>query len=264
MLTASVVTYHTSLNELEQCFNSLASSGLVSKLYVVDNGEEERIRQFCSSAPLQCDCIPLPNPGYGAAHNVAIRKALAAGADFHLVLNTDVTFGPEVLPALVRYMESHPDAGMVQPMIVNASGALEPSARLLPTPFDLILRRFLPGSWFKTRRHRYLLAHVDHSQPFNAPYLEGSFMLMRSEALRSTGGFDERFFMYPEDIDLTRRMHRNWGTIYCPVAQITHLHKRASYSSLRMLWVHCSNMVRYFNKWGWLIDHERTRFNAPF
>lgn len=190
--------------------------------------------------------------------------ALAEGADYHLVLNTDVAFGPEVLPKLIEFMDSNPDVGMAQPSIVNAAGELEPSARLLPTPFDLILRRFLPRGWFKQRRERYLLKHIDHSQLFNAPYLEGSFMLMRREALQSTGGFDERFFMYPEDIDLTRRMHRDWRTVYCPVAQITHLHKRASYSSLRMLRVHCFNMVKYFNKWGWLIDRERDEFNAPF
>lgn len=264
MLTASIVTYHTSRTELEQCFNSLASCDCISKLYVVDNGREKRIQELSEKAPLFTEYIPLDNPGYGAAHNVAIAKASTLGANYHLVLNTDVKFGGEVIPALLEYLESHEDTGMVQPRIINAEGQLEPTARLVPTPFDLILRRFLPSGIFTKRRKLYLLSHIDHTQQFNAPYLEGSFMLMRMEALEQTGGFDERFFMYPEDIDLTRRMHRYWRTVYCPIVQITHLHKRASYTSMRMLWTHCTNMIKYFNKWGWIIDAERKKFNKPF
>lgn len=264
MLTASIVTYHTAAKELEQCFNSLASCNCISKLYVVDNGREKRIEELSAMAPLPTEYIPLANPGYGAAHNAAIRRAASIGASCHLVVNTDVKFGGEVIPVLLEYIESHEDIGMVQPRIVNADGKLEPTARLIPTPFDLILRRFLPSGVFVNRRKRYLLSHIDHSQPFNAPYLEGSFMLMRMEALKQTGGFDERFFMYPEDIDLTRRMHRKWRTMYCPIVQITHLHKRASYRSMRMLWTHCTNMVKYFNKWGWVMDAERKKFNKPF
>lgn len=263
MLTASIVTYHTPSSELEQCFNSLASSGYVSKLYIVDNGQEQRIREFAANAPIPTEYIALPNPGYGTAHNTAINRADKIGAKYHLVLNTDVKFGKEVVPKLLEYLETHKDTGMVQPRIVNTEGQLEPTARLVPTPFDLILRRFLPNSLFPNRRKKYLLTHIDHSQPFNVPYLEGSFMLMRMEALRQTGGFDEQFFMYPEDIDLTRRMHRHWHTVYCPIAQITHAHKRASYTSMRMLWTHCSNMIKYFNKWGWLNDAERREFNKP-
>lgn len=264
MLTASIVTYHTSTQELEQCISSLSSSNLISRLYVVDNGQEQRIRNFTESiVSLPVSYIPLPNPGYGSAHNAAIRQAETHGADFHLALNTDVTFGPDVIPALLQYLDSHPETGMVQPRIVNSNGDLEPTARLVPTPFDLILRRFLPKKCFLNRRKAYLLTHIDHSKPFNAPYLEGSFMLMRMDALKQTGGFDERFFMYPEDIDLTRRMHKNWRTVYCPVAQITHIHKRASYASGKMLVTHCLNMIRYFNKWGWFFDRERSEFNKP-
>ena len=264
MVTASIVTYHTSGSELEQCFNSLASSGSVSKVYVVDNGQEERIRSLCAQASLPTEYIPLSNPGYGAGHNAAMRRAMDDGAVYHMVLNTDVVFGQDVIPALTQYLDSNPDVGMAQPYITRPDGALEPTARMLPTPADLILRRFLPKGWFKRSREKYLLAHIDHSQPFNAPYLEGSFMFMRMAAVKDIGGFDERFFMYPEDIDLTRRMHAHWRTMYCPIAHVVHNHQRASYHSLKMLRIHCVNMIKYFNKWGWWRDPERKRFNQPF
>jgi len=109
---------------------------------------------------------------------------------------------------------------------------------------------------------RYELRHLDHSRPINAPYLSGCFMLLRTEALTKAGLFDERFFMYPEDIDLTRRIHRDYLTLYYPSETIVHAHRQASYHSLKMLWIHVTNMCRYFNKWGWLCDREREQYNS--
>ena len=73
--------------------------------------------------------------------------------------------------------------------------------------------------------------------------------------------FDERFFMYPEDIDITRRMHSKYRTMYWPNVSVVHAHRAASYKSTRMLKIHIVNMVKYFNKWGWFFDSERRKVN---
>ena len=86
-------------------------------------------------------------------------------------------------------------------------------------------------------------------------------MLLRTQAVQQARLFDERFFMYPEDMDLTRRIHRDYLTVFFPHATIIHNHEKASYKSLKMLWIHIVNMCRYFNKWGWFCDKERTLFN---
>ena len=86
-------------------------------------------------------------------------------------------------------------------------------------------------------------------------------MMLRMKALCDIGGFDERFFMYPEDIDLTRRIHQQYRTMYVPFVTVVHHHRAASYKSPRMLRIHIVNMIRYFNKWGWLFDAERRRIN---
>ena len=95
----------------------------------------------------------------------------------------------------------------------------------------------------------------------NIPYLSGCFMLLRTKAVQEARLFDERFFMYPEDIDLTRRIHQNYLTVFFPHVTIIHNHERGSYKSLKMLWIHIINMCRYFNKWGWFFDKERTLVN---
>lgn len=86
-------------------------------------------------------------------------------------------------------------------------------------------------------------------------------MLLRAAALREVGLFDERFFMYPEDIDITRRIHRHFQTIFYPHVSIIHDHAQGSYKSPKLLWIHIINLCKYFNKWGWIIDRERKEVN---
>ena len=86
-------------------------------------------------------------------------------------------------------------------------------------------------------------------------------MFLRSRALKKVGLFDERFFLYFEDTDLSRRIWRNFRNVYYPSVCIYHIHRRASYRDPNILRVHLRSAVQYFNKWGWFIDPERWRIN---
>ncbi len=260
---ASIVTYQTDPEELTTCVRSLQGSG-VEEITIVDNSPADTLRGLVTDR-LRCQYIFTgKNLGYGAAHNIALRQSLdCPDAVYHLVINSDVYFAPDTIPLITNYMDAHPEVGQLIPRTVYPDGREQAVVRLLPSPLDVFGRRFLPKSWMKARNSRYLLEHVDHTRPFNVPYHQGSFMFLRLDALRKVGLFDERFFMYPEDIDLTRRVHQHYQTLFWPGATITHAHRAASYKSLRMLRIHALNMVRYFNKWGWLRDPARTEANAP-
>ena len=126
------------------------------------------------------------------------------------------------------------------------------------------MRRFLPKTLqglTEKRTERFELRFTGYNREMNVPYLSGCFMLFRNSALREVGLFDERFFMYPEDIDITRRVNTKFRTVFFPGALIVHDHARESYKSWRGMWIHVSNMARYFNKWGWIRDSERSRVN---
>ena len=162
---------------------------------------------------------------------------------------------------MVDYMENHPEVGLLSPKVFYPNGEVQYLCKMLPSPIDLIGRRFLPQSWTQKRNERFELRQTGYDKEMNIPYLSGCFMLLRTEALKKVGLFDERFFMYPEDIDLTRRIHKEYKTIFYPEAKVIHNHKKASYKSRRYLWIHIVNMCRYFNKWGWLFDKERRLMN---
>lgn len=259
-VTASIVTYNTDRDELERCLQSLASDS-VHTIYISDNSPDDRLRGFCSSQAKVEYVHNHGNIGYGAGHNVAIRRSMSAHADYHLVLNSDVYFAPEIIESIISYMEGNQDVAQLIPNVVYPDGSLQYVCRLLPTPMNLIFRRFLPSRMVESMNRRYLLKFWNHSHPLNVPYMQGSFMFFRTRCFETVGLFDERFFMYPEDIDITRRMHRHYRTMFWPGVTIVHAHRASSYKSSKMLRVHMVNMVKYFNKWGWLFDKERRQWN---
>lgn len=259
MITISIVTYKTDTKELKKCIDSLCSSQ-VGKIYVVDNSQQQYLAEFCKGKD-KVEYIASENVGYGAAHNKAIKKALLNGAKYHLVLNSDVYFEPSVLEHLTEYMDSREDVAMVQPNIVYPDGKMQYTCRLLPTPANLIFRRFLPKKMVEGMNYRYMLKMFDHKTELNVPYHQGSFMFFRLSAFEKVGLFDERFFMYPEDIDITRRMHKYYRTMFWPGVTVVHAHRAASYKSKKMLKIHMWNMIKYFTKWGWLFDSERSKWN---
>lgn len=261
-LHASIVTYHTDCAELRKCIDSLlADSGVVGRIYVVDNSSSESTAALCAEYGGIVKYMPHPNTGYGDAHNVALHQSIESDTVLHLVINSDVYFRPGTLAACVAYMEANPDVVQLIPHTVYPDGSEQYVIHPLPTPLDMFMRGFLPESWLKQRRRRYQLRDRDPKATVNAPYHHGCFMLLRTAAVASAGLFDPRFFMYPEDIDLTRRMHRLGRTVYWPGAEIVHAHRAESKRSGRMRRIHIVNMLRYFRKWGLFFDSERRQVN---
>lgn len=261
MVSVSIVTYKTDLTELQKCLESLRSDR-IGRIYIVDNSQEDYLKEFCKEYHI-VQYIPSENVGYGAAHNIAIKASIAAGSQFHLVLNSDVYFEPNVIERLIEYMEepTNKDIALVQPNIIYPDGRLQYTCRLLPTPANLIFRRFLPKQLVVRMNERYMLKFNDHKHEMNVPYHQGSFMFFRTSCFEKVGLFDERFFMYPEDIDITRRMHKYFRTMFNPAVTVVHAHRAASYKNKKMTIIHMVNMIKYFNKWGWLFDKERSSWN---
>ena len=261
-LSASIVLHKTPVQQLLKAVNLLLESP-IEKIFLIDNSPEDSLRNSIPS-DIRIEYHHVENHGFGSGHNIALNEILKDSSDensFHLVMNADVWWDGDVITPLIDYLKQNPEVGMVMPKVFYPDGSLQYTARLLPTPYDVFAKRFFPTKLIEKRMERYLLKKKDHDEEFNCPYLLGSFLLFRNSALKDCGVFDERFFMYPEDIDITRRLHRKWKTMYWPGVSIVHEHAAASRKNLRMLWIHSLNMVRYFNKWGWFTDPERKFFN---
>jgi GT2 family glycosyltransferase len=185
-------------------------------------------------------------------------------SEFHFVLNPDIYFNSFELEKMIGRMRQDQSIGQLMPKVTYPDGSLQYLCKLIPTPFDLFFRRFLRGPFKELARkkdEKFELRFTGYNREMDIPYLSGCFMLFRISALKVIGLFDERFFMYPEDVDITRSMHSKYRTIFFPEAIIVHDHAKESYKSTKMLWVHLTNMIKYFNKWGWVFDKERKEVN---
>lgn len=254
--------YKTNLEQIKRAIACLLSSESVDKVYLIDNSPDNNLASVANMADRINYLHTGSNIGFGAAHNIALRESMVMGARYHLVLNADVYFNSEILGCILNRMEEDSNIGLLMPKVLYPNGDLQYLCKLLPTPMDLIARRFMPlASKLINKKHSYDLRFTNYEFEMNVPYLSGCFMFLRVDAIRNIGIFDERFFMYPEDIDLTRRLHRYYKTIFYPHAIIYHEHGKASYKNLKMLLVHALNIIKYFNKWGWVFDSERRSIN---
>lgn len=254
---ASIVIYKHTFENLQPTLESLLFSDLIEKIILVDNDESDWANQ------IQHDKIVYiksrGNFGFGYGHNIAIKQ-FASESDFFLICNPDIHFSLSEFKKLFDFAYTRKE-GLFLPKIIYPNGLNQYGARLLPTPMNLLFRRFSPNLAEKLDE-KYLLKKFDLSKPIFAPYLSGSFMLFRSECLVQLNGFDERFFMYMEDVDLSRRCAEKFGNIYYPLAEVIHVHEQASYRSKVLLKAHLKSAFQYFCKWGWFYDRIRNNLNV--
>ena len=261
-VTASVVTFNSNKKQLEELLDSFSRSSQSIRVTVVDNSATEELRSVVTGkghAYLHTE----RNVGFGSGHNLVMGQCLTR-SKYHVVVNPDIHFGEEVIHELYNFMENHPDVGLVMPSIRYPDGSPQGLCKLLPTPADLIVRRFLGRigkALFRKLGDRYELKSSDLTVPCEVPCLSGCFMFIRSTELQRIGMFDERFFMYLEDVDLCRRIGRSSKCVYYPGAFVTHAYAKGSYNDFGLLRHHAQSALRYFSKWGWFHDVERKRLN---
>ncbi len=173
MISVSICTYHTSTDELDRCIASLRAPE-VGRITLVDNGQEERLKAYAESRGL--GYIALPNPGFGTAHNAVLMHT---DEPYHLVLNADVYFKPEVLTHAIGIMERNPEIVQMQPRVIYPDGTPQYCSRRLPSPFIMFGRRFARPLIGPANRH-YLLCDEPLDKPLSVPFHTGYFLLLRT------------------------------------------------------------------------------------
>lgn len=250
-VSVSIVNYD-SPDDLHLCLQSLLRTfpetlrGL-ENIWVLDNNSPSAPDTILRRYP-QIHFILYPeNVGFGAGNNVIIRRV---NAKYHLIVNPDIIFAPHALARMVDYLEKHPEVGLVGPKTFGHDGKIQPTFRRFPSLASFFLRGFFPNSRNRMMR-KYLLADLDPNQPHAVDWVVGCCLLVRKEALDAVRGFDERYFMYYEDVDLCYRIRQaGWTIAYCSDALVRHTYRRESARSPfnRMRIIHAASAMRFFIK----------------
>jgi N-acetylglucosaminyl-diphospho-decaprenol L-rhamnosyltransferase len=224
-LSVSVVSYRTP-EHLRQCLSALERERTAIDLdvTVVDNasgdGSVEMVADHFPWVRLICNDR---NRGFGAAHNQALR---AAGGRYLLILNSDATPTSGALRTLVEFMDEHPEVAVAGPRLRYPNGSVQQSRRRFPTLATLLLestqlQRFSPHNLVL---RRYYVADRSDDEPQEVDWLVGACLCVRASAAARVGLFDERFFMYSEELDWCRRFRAaGWRIAFVPGAEVTHM-----------------------------------------
>lgn len=263
MISVSIVLFHNKYEEIFFLINSILDSVNVniSNIYLIDNSSNSSLKVLKNIDKKVIYFFNNKNLGYGKGHNIGLKLSIKNRNKYHIVINPDVIINKDVIQKITKFMNENPDVGQVMPKVLYPDGKVQYLCKLIPTPFDLFIRIFVPKKIFKSRRNIFQLKFTNYNKIMEVPYLSGCFMFLRTKVLEDIGLFDERFFMYPEDIDLTRRINEKYKTIFFPKTFIYHGHAKESFKKIKLLYVHVINLIIYFNKWGWIFDSKRKKIN---
>ncbi|ACN16062.1 putative glycosyl transferase (group 2 family protein) [Desulforapulum autotrophicum HRM2] len=252
-LSVSIVS-HNSRSDLELLMPSLkkALTGISSEVLLVDNcssdGAADFVRSNYPEVILTENSVPC---GYGANHNKNLKQVRGK---YVLFMNSDMVIMPPALTLLCDFMDRNTHVGLCCPNVLNPDGSLQYLNKNYPNLFDLMIRRFVPGaakSVFKRRMDAYELRESGYRRSVLVPFVSGCFMFCRTGVIQQVNGFDERYFLYFEDVDLCRKVQKIALTMSCPQARVVHRWERSAHKELKWFIVFVQSAVRYFNKWGY-------------
>jgi len=268
--SAAVVCYNSPLHDLTKLFTSLFDS--IEKLrhsfelskipiYLIDNSDENSLE--IASLNLDEERIRFldvelellqghGNIGYGSAHNLAISKL---NSRFHLLLNPDVVLEKEALITGISFLLENPEVDLASPYAEDGNGDKQYLCKRYPSVFTFIVRGGFPKflkKIFAVRLANYEMHDLSEKEPsVDIPIASGCFMLLRSKSLIEIGGFDERYFLYFEDFDLSLRLGKKGKLAYLPAMRIQHAGGSAGSKGFNHFRMFARSGVRFFNAYGW-------------
>jgi N-acetylglucosaminyl-diphospho-decaprenol L-rhamnosyltransferase len=255
---AVVVVNHDSGGSLLQCVRSVfeAAGDITFEVVVVDNDSRDGsavsvTRSFPQIRLIQND----RNRGFPAAANQGMR---ATSSEFVLLVNPDAQIVAGTLERFLKVARDRPTAGVIGALTRNPDGTIYPSARRVPTLLQGAVHTLMGPFWAQNPLSRaYRMADWDRLSERPVDWVSGSSMLLRRATLDRVGLFDERFFMYVEDMDLCTRLRASgWEVWFSPELEIEHVGGTATVGERRMTLEHSRSIYWYFVKHqssGWKV-----------
>jgi GT2 family glycosyltransferase len=247
-----VVVVHDSMRFLPTCLEALgaAASTVDARVLVVDSGSSDGCRALCQQSGVPF--LPGPNLGMGAAFNRALSDEHVSAARYVLQLNPDVVLAAGGLDALVAIADLRPDCGVLAPRQVDQHGQLICSIGVEPSAAGYC--RAVRELWCDWNWDRETYDHE-----CEVDWVMGACMLLRREMLTAVGGFDERFFLCSEEVDLCRRSRAaGWPVLYSPAVTVVHPVAGRALDKHRVKLEEWSRLL-YIRKWFGFSDRVAMR-----
>ena len=254
-LSICIVAYNN-YEDIKAAISSMeryTSAKLTKKLYIVDNGvkvsspsDVNKFKRYIESKK-EIEYIDTgENLGFGKGHNQVLN---IIDSEYHAIVNPDILFCEDAFSHILNWMDAHKEVGMVIPDIRDELGNRQQVYREELTIFDMFIR-FFCKKLFPRRVRKHTMQDKDYSKPFQVPFGQGSFLVVRSKLFKKLDGFDENFFMYVEDADFCKRVNQVSKLMYFQGAKVIHKWEKGSHGNKILFKYHVRSMWYYFKKWG--------------
>lgn len=242
--------YQNDLKILQKTIDSFLQIPLKKRIFLIDNSKNNILEKEFIHADITYIFVG-KNIGFGAGNNKILQHS-EFNSKYHLILNPDVSFSSNVVLNLIKEFKDKEQVSMIAPKVRFPDGSHQYSCRRFPTPKELIIRRIgIFKKIFKSIINNGEYRDKDLTLPFYPDVIHGSFMLFKSNDFIKIGAFDERYFLYMEDVDICKKIDAIGKKIlYHPNEQITHIHAKESSKRLYYFFIHIKSSIKYFKKWG--------------
>lgn len=250
-ITGAIVIYKSDKAWLERAIESFLQIPIPKKLFLIYNSPNENCKPELQRPDIEY-IFNGSNMGFGAAHNSIISR-IKGFSKYHLVFNPDVEFNPAIIIPLIKELEKDKTLALIAPKVKYPDGDFQASCRRYPSFFELIIRRvrFLKEV-FQNRIGKGEYIDIDFTKPFYPDFIHGCFHLYKTDDFVTLGGFDERYFLYIEDVDICKQIDKmGKKKMYFPGVSIVHALNRGSSINFKLFLLHLHSAFKYFNKWGW-------------
>lgn len=255
-ISMSVVFYNNSLFTVDSIVSNLievTKKFSKKRIFLINNSLANKelsyqLEEICNKYDFFYQILPESNKGFGGGHNCVLPYLTS---EYHFVINPDIFIPNEyVLKKIVEFLNQHPEYGLLSPLIKYPDGKIQHLLKLEATVLDMALR-FLGLPIFKKRQDKFINLPDGYNHTHDAKNIPGSFMVFRTSVFREINGFDEKFFLYMEDSDITMSVNQISKTIFFNDVEVVHEWQRANRKSVKGILIMLRSMIIYFNKWGW-------------
>jgi GT2 family glycosyltransferase len=265
LISAVVLTWN-SAQYIAKCLRSLAAdareAGMEMEIFVIDGGSTDGTLEILSQLVTEISSlriIPLgKNLGTTASRNIAIQESQG---QYILILDSDTEILPGALEALSKALESAPRIGIAAPRLFYPDGMVQPSCKRFPTA-SLKVCKFIPLPWLqqlgqKAELYPHRVYDNNFQEILRVDHCISACWLVRREAIKEVGLFDEKIFYAPEDVDYCLRMWlAGWEVLYVPSAKVVHHTQRWSHKSFKIAWTHAMGLLYYFRKYKYWLSRR--------
>lgn len=247
-ITGCIVTYNN-MKTIKAAVDSVLefTNPETFRLYVVDNGSTDGTPDFIrKNYPDVCLIETNTNVGFGTGHNVVMPMI---ESEYHIVINPDIVIRDKAIEKIVEFMDNNKDIGVVSPKICFPDGREQILGKRAPHLKYLVASRMRDEKNPSKLLKEYAMLDCDLTKVTDIDVATGCFVVFRTALFKELKGFDEKFFMYFEDFDISRRAGKISRVVYYPNATIYHVWGRESKRNTKLMIIHIKSMLRYFAKW---------------